>query len=172
MSSSASTGVPGVFTTIRLTTYTTSFERDDKDGLPSYSQAVGISPLLHEASPGTVFGTETCISFEHSSSSTSEYGFLIRDSFGCLQAKGEVNHYDIRLQHVNGTEMLRISGQREERNVFQFQVSHKNKSIGSVTVREQGPPETSLKINHNNAFPEIVARSLVLGDFAIPYDYV
>lgn len=42
------------------------------------------------------------------------YSFLIRDTLGCLQAKGEVENYDTTLQNVNGTEMLKIAKRNEE----------------------------------------------------------
>lgn len=39
----------------------------------------------------------------------SGYAFLIRDSSGCLQAKGEVADLNIKLQSVSGMEMFKIT---------------------------------------------------------------
>lgn len=38
------------------------------------------------------------------------YTFLIRDASGCLQAKGDVDNYNAKVQHVNGSVLFRITG--------------------------------------------------------------
>jgi len=48
-----------------------------------------------------------------------------------------------------------------------FEIAHQNRTIGTVKVNETAPASTCLQIIQNSACPQIVVRSLKLGDFAV-----
>ncbi|XP_037039610.1 uncharacterized protein LOC119076758 [Bradysia coprophila] len=160
MSSSASTSA---FSSFFTSTFT-------KDGLPLYNDVFTSAPLLDETFSSSIFAGATILRLEYDKSNSSGYSFFIRNSLGCLQAKGEVDGYsNIKLQNVNGTEMLKITKRNEtnEPKVQTFEISHQNRSIGTVKVTVDGPASTCLRIIHNSAYPENCVRSLKIGDFTI-----
>lgn len=55
----------------------------------------------------------------------------------------------------------------QETIVHEFEVCHKNVRIGTVKVAEKGPTSTCLKIIQKSGNPEIIVRSLKLGDFVV-----
>ncbi|KAG4071148.1 hypothetical protein HA402_003280 [Bradysia odoriphaga] len=162
MSSSASTSAFG-FSSFCTTTFT-------KDGLPSYEEIFTSVPLLDETFSSSIFAGATILRLEYDKSNNFGYSFFIRNSLGCLQAKGEVDtNSNIKLQNVNGTEMLKITKRNEanEPKVQTFEISHQNRNIGTVKVNIDGPVSTCLRIIHNSAYPENCVRSLKIGDFTI-----
>lgn len=51
--------------------------------------------------------------------------------------------------------------------VHTFEVRHNNGQIGSVKFGEKEPAAKCLKIFPKNAHPQLIVRSLKLGDFAV-----
>lgn len=111
----------------------TTFTADTEDILPSTSELLSFAPLPDEKLSSIFSGAEK-LTFEsghdHFDGNTSPYilstvlcttenfsgySFLIRDSLGRIQGRGEVDrNSNTNLKNVNGTEILKITKRKIE----------------------------------------------------------
>ncbi|KAJ6646196.1 hypothetical protein Bhyg_01407 [Pseudolycoriella hygida] len=150
------------------------FDSGSSSSPPNYNDAIKMTNLPSEPllERGTIFGDATSVHFEWNSSDIYGMSFLIRDTNGSLQAKGDAGKQNTRVRSINGMDLLNITAQDIEvinqKIVRTFGVYHKNAFIGTVKTEEKSHPNSSLHISCRNPNrPKIVVNSLKIGDYAI-----